>query len=139
MNIDSIYNGIVLDHIQQGKAQVVYDSLNLKNLTCSVAMIMNVKSKKMGYKDIIKINEDFQVNLDVLGFIDPNITVCIIRDGVVAEKKKLELPKVIFNVVKCKNPRCITCDEPSLDHIFKLVDKENKRYRCIYCETKIEG
>ncbi|MEG0177846.1 MAG: aspartate carbamoyltransferase regulatory subunit [Anaerorhabdus sp.] len=136
MNIDSIKNGIVLDHITAGKAKEVYDSLGLSELACSVAMIMNVKSNRMGRKDIVKIDEDFEVNLDVLGYIDPNISVCIIKDGKVAEKKKLTMPKQIKNVVKCKNPRCITSVEQELDHIFYLADEETQTYRCIYCETK---
>jgi aspartate carbamoyltransferase regulatory subunit len=134
MNIDSIKNGIVLDHITAGKA--IYDSLGLADVDCSVAMIMNVKSGKMGRKDILKIDDDFEVNLDVLGYIDPNISVCIIKDGVVSEKKKLSLPKEIKNIVKCKNPRCITSIEQELDHIFYLSDEEMQTYRCIYCETK---
>ncbi len=136
MNIDSIKNGIVLDHITAGKAKEVYDSLGLGDVECSVAMIMNVKSGKMGRKDILKIDDDFEVNLDVLGYIDPNISVCIIKDGVVSEKKKLSLPKEIKNIVKCKNPRCITSIEQELDHIFYLSDEEKQTYRCIYCETK---
>lgn len=136
MNIDSIKNGIVLDHITAGKARAVYEGLGLSELDCSVAMIMNVKSKKMGRKDILKIDDDFEVNLDVLGYIDPNISVCIIRDGIVCEKKKLALPQQIINVVKCKNPRCITSIEQELDHIFYLSDEQNQVYRCIYCETK---
>ncbi|MEG0077553.1 aspartate carbamoyltransferase regulatory subunit [Anaerorhabdus sp.] len=136
MNIDSIKNGIVLDHITAGKAKEVYDSLGLAELDCSVAMIMNVKSNKMGRKDILKIDDDFEVNLDVLGYIDPNISVCIIKDGKVSEKQKLTLPKQIKNVHKCKNPRCITSIEQELDHIFYLADEETQTYRCIYCETK---
>lgn len=136
MNIDSIKNGIVLDHITAGKGMEVYESLGLSELDCSVAMIMNVKSNKMGRKDILKIDDDFEVNLDVLGYIDPNISVCIIKDGVVFEKQKLTLPKEIKNIHRCKNPRCITSIEQELDHIFYLADEATQTYRCIYCETK---
>ncbi|MFV0381822.1 MAG: aspartate carbamoyltransferase regulatory subunit [Breznakia sp.] len=137
MNIDSIKNGIVLDHITAGKGMRVYDSLNLDELNCSIAIIKNVKSHKMGKKDIIKIDNDFKVDLDVLGYIDANITISFIKDGITIEKQKLELPKTINNVEICKNPRCITSTETSLKQIFKLVDKEQHVYRCIYCESRI--
>ncbi|MDF9824603.1 aspartate carbamoyltransferase regulatory subunit [Breznakia sp. PF5-3] len=137
MNIDSIKNGIVLDHISAGKSMRVYDSLNLDELDCSVAIIKNVKSQKMGRKDIIKIDNDFEIDLDVLGYIDPNITVSYIKDGITVEKKKLALPETITNVEVCKNPRCITSVETSLPQTFKLVDKENHVYRCVYCESRI--
>ncbi|MDL2276533.1 aspartate carbamoyltransferase regulatory subunit [Breznakia sp. OttesenSCG-928-G09] len=137
MNIDSIKNGIVLDHISAGKSMRVYDSLNLDELDCSVAIIKNVKSQKMGRKDIIKIDNDFEIDLDVLGYIDPNITVSYIKDGITVEKKKLALPETITNVEVCKNPRCITSVETNLPQTFKLVDKENHVYRCVYCESRI--
>ena len=136
MNIDSIVNGIVIDHITAGKAMELYSFLNLEELDCSVAIIKNVQSKLMGRKDIIKIDADYDVDLDVLGYIDPDATVNIIKDGKLIEKKKLLLPSVIKNVIKCKNPRCITTTEQELPHIFKLTDKEKRIYRCIYCESK---
>lgn len=136
MNIDSIVNGIVLDHIKAGKSMEVYNSLGLDKLSCSVAIIKNVKSQKMGKKDIIKIDEDFEVNLDVLGYIDPGITVSIIKEGKRVEKLNLALPEKITNIEKCKNPRCITSIEQELDHIFYLADEKQRIYRCIYCESK---
>lgn len=136
LKVDSIEKGIVLDHIQAGKAMQIYQYLNLDRLDCSVAIIKNVKSNKMGKKDIIKINDTIDINLDVLGYIDPNITVNIIENDVTVEKKRLELPEKIVNVVKCKNPRCITSTEQELDHVFKLADRENGVYRCVYCDQK---
>jgi aspartate carbamoyltransferase regulatory subunit len=136
MNIDSIKNGFVLDHIKAGKSMEIYNHLELDKLDCTVAIIKNVHSKKMGSKDIIKIDSDMQVDLDVLGYIDADITVNIIKDGVRCEKKKLTLPQQIKDVIKCKNPRCITTTEQDLPHIFKLTDPATKTYRCIYCETK---
>ena len=135
MNIDSIHNGIVLDHIKAGKSMEIYKFLNLDALTCSVAIIKNVNSHKMGKKDIIKIDTDLDVDLDLLGFIDPDITVNIIRDGRLVEKKHLELPKKLVNIIHCKNPRCITVAEPQLDAIFLLSDAEKHTYRCAYCDT----
>lgn len=137
LKVDSIEKGIVLDHIQAGKAMQVYQYLNLDRLDCSVAIIKNVKSNKMGKKDIIKINDTIDINLDVLGYIDPNITVNIIENDVTVEKKRLELPEKIVNVVKCKNPRCITSTEQELDHVFKLADRKSGVYRCIYCDQKV--
>ncbi len=136
MKIDSIQNGIVLDHITAGKSMQIYTDLGLERLDCSVAIIKNVKSNKCGKKDIIKIDRDYTINLDVLGYIDPDITVSIIKDGVTVEKKKLELPETIVNVVKCKNPRCITTSEPGIDQIFKLTDRIKRTYRCAYCEEE---
>lgn len=136
LKVDSIEKGIVLDHIKAGKAMQIYKYLNLDNLDCSVAIIKNVKSNKLGAKDIIKINDNIDINLDVLGYIDPNITVNIIEDNKTVEKKCLELPEKIVNVAKCKNPRCITSIEQELDHVFKLADKENGIYRCLYCDQK---
>ena len=137
MNIDSIQNGVVLDHIQAGKCMDIYKYLHLDELDCSVAIIKNVKSGKMGKKDIIKIDTPMEVDLDVLGYIDSNITVNVIRDGVRVEKKRLELPKRLVNVVHCKNPRCITTAEAQLDAIFLLSDAEKHIYRCAYCETAL--
>ena len=138
MRIDSIKNGIVIDHIAAGKAKEVYDALDLGKLDCQVAIIMNCRSNKMGKKDIIKIDNDFDVDLDVLGYIDPNITVSIIKNGVTVEKKKLQLPEKIINVAKCRNPRCITSVERDLDQVFYLANREKRIYRCYYCESKAE-
>lgn len=135
MKIDSIQNGIVLDHITAGKALQVYHDLKLGKLDCSVAILQNVKSGKMGKKDILKIDKSYDIDLDVLGYIDPDITVSIIKDGETVEKKKLALPKKLINVRKCKNPRCITSVEPNIPHIFKLTDETNRVYRCEYCES----
>lgn len=136
MNIDSIQNGVVIDHITAGCGMKLYELLNLDALDVSVALIRNVPSKKLGKKDIIKIDADIELNLDVIGFVDPNATVNIIKDGTLTEKKTIGLPETLTNVVKCKNPRCITTCEQEIQHIFKLTDKEDKVYRCIYCETK---
>lgn len=138
MRIDSIKNGIVIDHIAAGKAKEVYDALDLGKLDWQVAIIMNCRSNKMGKKDIIKIDNDFDVDLDVLGYIDPNITVSIIKNGETVEKKKLQLPEKIINVAKCKNPRCITSVERDLDQVFYLANREKRIYRCYYCESKAE-
>ena len=136
MKIDSIQNGIVLDHITAGNAMKIYYDLGLDKLDCSVAMMQNVKSKKMGKKDIIKVDKDeYELNLDVIGYIDPGVTVSVIKDGVTIEKKKVDLPEKLVNIKKCKNPRCITAIEPGIDHIFKLTDPEKRIYRCIYCEA----
>ena len=126
----------MIDHIEAGKSMQLYKVLNLDNLDCSVAIIKNVSSKKMGKKDIIKIDEEIDVDLDVLGYIDPNITVNIIKDGVRIKKFNLELPERVTNVISCKNPRCITSVERGIDQVFKLTDRENRIYRCIYCESK---
>ena len=136
MNIDSITNGIVLDHIKAGKSMQIYQDLELDKLDCSVAIIKNVKSNKLGRKDIIKIDQDYSINLDVLGYIDPDITVSIIKDGKTVEKKKVELPEKLVNIIFCKNPRCITTTEQGIDQIFKLVNREKRTYRCIYCEEE---
>ena len=136
MNIDAIKNGIVIDHITAGLGMKLYDLLGLESLDCSVAIIKNVNSPKLGRKDIIKIDADIPINLDVIGFVDPGATVNRIRDGVTIEKKKLELPEKLVNVLFCKNPRCITSTEQELKHVFKLTDRKNRIYRCLYCETK---
>ena len=138
MKIDSIINGIVIDHITAGSGMKLYGLLGLDELDCSVALIRNVASRKTGKKDIIKIDADIPVNFDVIGYVDPGITVNIIRDGVIAEKRVIELPATLTNVIKCKNPRCITTVEQELDPVFKLVDRDTKTYRCIYCEAKAE-
>ena len=136
MKIDPIKNGIVIDHIEAGKGMEVYNFLHLDELECTVALIKNVPSKKTGKKDIIKIDADIDVKLDVLGYIAPEVTVNVIKDGKTVEKKQLERPLTVKNVIKCKNPRCITSIEQGIVHTFKLVDKENRVYRCIYCESK---
>jgi len=138
MNIDSIQNGIVIDHIQAGKAMLLYQMLNLDALDCPVAIIKNVASKKMGRKDIIKIDADFDVNLDVLGFVSPNITVNVIKNGERLQKKHIALPETITDILKCKNPRCITTTEQEIHHVFKLTDAEKGIYRCIYCDTIVQ-
>ncbi|MEE0989427.1 aspartate carbamoyltransferase regulatory subunit [Kandleria vitulina] len=137
MKVDSIVNGIVLDHITAGKVMEVYDALKLDKLDCTVAILKNVSSNKMGKKDILKIDNDFDIDLDVLGYIDHNITVSYIKDGKTAEKKHLALPERIINVEKCKNPRCITSVERGLDQEFYLANREKQIYRCIYCDTKV--
>ena len=136
MNIDSIKNGIVIDHIAAGKSMELYHFLNLEALDCSVAIIKNVASKKMGKKDIIKIDQEFDVNLDVLGYVDPESTVNIIKDGKRIEKRQPTLPERLENVLFCKNPRCITTTEQGIKHVFRLTDRENRVYRCMYCESK---
>ena len=138
MNIDSINNGIVIDHIEAGKSMEIYKYLGLENLDCSVAIIKNVKSKKSGKKDIIKIDNDMDVNTDILGYIDTNITVNVIKDGKIIKKTHMELPEKLVNIVKCENPRCITSDEQDIDQVFELKDRENKIYRCKYCESQIK-
>ena len=138
MNIDSIQNGVVLDHIQAGKSMEIYKYLHLDQLDCSVAIIKNVRSSRMGKKDIIKIDSPLDLDLKVLGYIDANITVNIIKDGIRVEKKKLELPEKLVNVIHCKNPRCITVAESQLDAIFVLSDADKHTYRCAYCETAYE-
>ena len=134
LNIDSIQNGIVIDHIQAGKGMRIYELLELDKLDCCVALIKNARSSKMGRKDIIKIEGDLAINFDVLGFIDNNITVCTIKNGELVKKENIVLPRRIKNVVKCKNPRCITSTEENLDQIFVLCDEKAHRYRCMYCE-----
>ena len=138
MNIDSIRNGIVLDHIKAGKAMDIYRFLGLDALDCSVAIIKNAPSVKMGRKDIIKIDSEMSLDLNILGFIDPSITVNVIRDGKLVRKAHLTLPDQIRNVLRCKNPRCIVSVEQELPHVFKLTDPAKAIYRCIYCETKAE-
>ena len=136
LNIDSLQNGIVIDHIKAGASMAIYDLLKLGTLDCCVAIMKNARSAKYGKKDIIKIDGELEIDLDMLGFLDPNITVGIIRDGKLVEKRKLVLPKELRNVIKCKNPRCITSVEEGIDHIFLLG--ENQRYRCAYCEQEYD-
>ncbi len=139
MNVDSIRNGVVIDHITAGQSMRLYELLGLDKLDCPVAMIKNVTSRKKGRKDIIKIDADIDLNLDVIGYVDPSATVNIIKDGKLAEKKSIEMPERLVGVIQCKNPRCITTTEQELPHVFKLTDRENKVYRCVYCETKAKG
>ena len=137
LNISGIHEGFVLDHIQAGMSLRIYKDLKLDKLDCTVAIIKNARSNKMGRKDIIKIECPIDViNLDILGYVDHNITVNIIHDSTIVEKKQLTLPKSIKNVLKCKNPRCITSIEQELDHIFYLTDETKQIYRCRYCEEK---
>ena len=136
MNIDSITNGYVIDHITAGRGMMLYKLLGLDKAECSVAIIKNVSSGKMGKKDIIKVDANIPLSFDVIGYVDNGATVNIIKDGKLIEKKSIGMPETLTNVIKCKNPRCITSVEQELDHIFKLTDKEEKIYRCIYCETK---
>ena len=140
LKVSTISNGFVLDHIQAGKSMEIYKHLKLDKLDCCIAILKNVPSKKMGKKDIIKIECPIDViNLDILGFIDHNITINIIENDTIVEKKTLELPKRITNVIRCKNPRCITSVEDHLDHVFVLTDAENRVYRCEYCEQKYKN
>ena len=136
MNVDSIMNGIIIDHITAGRGMKLYSLLNLDDLDCSVALIKNVMSHRLGKKDIIKIDADIPVNVDLIGYVDPGATINVVRDGKLVEKRNLELPDRLVNVIRCKNPRCITSVEQELDHVFRLADREKKIYRCIYCETK---
>lgn len=138
MTIDSIKNGVVIDHIKAGKAMDLYKFLDLESIDCQVAIIKNAPSKKMWKKDIIKIDGEIEPDLDILGYVAPDITVNIIKDGVLAEKKHLELPETICNVIKCKNPRCITTTEQEIKHVFNLTDRNKREYRCAYCEAKAE-
>ena len=139
MNIDSIKNGYVIDHITAGRGMQIYKLLQLDKLDCSVAIIQNAVSTKMGRKDIIKVDSVFDIDLDIIGFVDPGITVDVIRNGELAEKKNIALPKKLVNVIRCKNPRCITSVEQELEQVFTLTDPETKTYRCLYCETKYDN
>ena len=138
MNVDGVRTGIVLDHIQAGKSMQIYKLLKLDELDCSVAIIQNAVSTKYGKKDIIKIDERIELDMDVLGYIDPNITVNLVRDGKLEVKTHLELPETLTNVLTCKNPRCITSVEQGAKQRFYLADKEKKIYRCSYCDVEHE-
>ena len=135
MNIDSIKNGIVIDHIKAGRGMELYHLLALEELDCTVALIKNVGSRKMGKKDIIKIDAAIDLSMDILGYVDKDVTVNIIKDGEIVEKKQIALPLRLVDVIKCKNPRCITSCEQELSHVFRLTDPEKRVYRCLYCET----
>ena len=134
MIIGQIKDGIVLDHITAGKAMTIYNILKLDELDCTVAMIKNADSPKLGKKDILKISTLLDLDLDVLGYLDPEITVNVIRNSRVEERRKVGLPERVVGVIKCKNPRCITSVEQEIVHEFKLTDRNMKVYRCIYCE-----
>ena len=139
MNIDSIHNGIVIDHIAAGRGMQLYKLLQLDKLDCSVAIIKNVNSRKMGKKDIIKVDGKLDINIDAIGYVDPKATVNIIRNGELVEKRDIVLPERLVNVIRCKNPRCISSTEQELDQVFELKDREKGIYRCLYCEAKAEG
>ena len=136
MNIDGVTTGIVLDHIKAGKAMQIYNYLHLDKLNCSVAVLQNVKSSKYGKKDIIKIDALIELDYEMLGYIDSNITVNHVKDGQLLKKEHLDLPETLTDVIQCKNPRCITSVEQEIEHVFKLVDKEKKTYRCAYCDVE---
>ena len=137
LNIGGLHEGVVLDHIPAGKAMDIYKRLKLDKLDCQVAMIMHARSNKMGQRDIIKVEAPLELlNLDALGFIDHSITVNIIKDAVIVDKRKLKLPKKLVNIIHCKNPRCITSIEQGLDHVFYLSDPDSEIYRCVYCDEK---
>ena len=136
MNIDSIKNGIVIDHITAGRGMDLYRLLGLDEADCPVAIIKNAASRKMGKKDIIKIDADLYLDVAILGYVDPGVTVNVIKNGELVEKKQIALPERLTNVIRCKNPRCITTTEQELAHVVRLTDPEKKVYRCIYCETK---
>ena len=138
MHIDSIKNGIVIDHIPAGKAMRLYSMLNLDKLDCQIAIIKNAISSRMGRKDIIKIASDVHIDLTVLGFVCPNATINIIRNGVLTEKRHIDLPEKMVDILKCKNPRCITSTEQEIHHVFVLTDPEKGEYRCMYCDTKAD-
>ena len=136
MNVDSIRDGIVIDHITAGCGMKLYRLLGLETLDAPVAMITNVVSAKRGRKDIIKVDAAIDVDFNVIGYVDPGATVNIIRDGELQEKKQIEMPETLVNVISCKNPRCITSCEQELEQVFRLSNREKKEYRCAYCETK---
>ena len=139
MKIDSIVNGIVIDHIAAGRGMQLYKLLGLDKLEgCSVAIIMNVQSKKMGRKDIIKVDANIDLDLDAIGYVDPNATVNIITDGKLVEKKDIGLPEKLVNIIRCKNPRCISTTEQELTQVFVLTDRKTGVYRCRYCEAKAD-
>ena len=139
MKVDSIQNGIVIDHIAAGRGMQLYHLLQLDQLDCPVAIMKNVNSRKMGKKDIIKVDGRLDINIDAIGYVDPKATVNIIRDGLLVEKRDIILPEKLVNVIRCKNPRCISTTEQELDQVFELKDREKGIYRCLYCEAKAEG
>lgn len=139
MNIDTIKNGYVIDHITAGNAIKLYKLLDLENLDCQVALITNVRSKKTGKKDLIKIGKLIDINLDKIAFIDPKVTINVVENDEIIDKKKLQIPEKLINVCTCNNPRCITSIEKELDQVFILTNKKKKTYRCIYCETSLDN
>ena len=139
MNVDSIRNGVVIDHITPGRGMLVYRFLGLDKLNCPVAIIMNAASRRMGAKDIIKVDIDLPLSLDALGYIEPDATVNVIKNGLLTRKYHPGLPREIVDIVKCKNPRCITSTEQELPHVFRLTDEKTRTYRCIYCESKAKN
>ena len=139
LNIGGLNEGIVMDHIHAGGAMEIYNYLNLEKLDCSVAIIKNAKSNKMGRKDIIKIDQIIDIDFDMLAVLEPNMTINYIKDGVRVEKKQLNLPERIYGIIKCKNPRCITSIEQELPHRFKLTNREKAIYRCEYCEQSFKN
>lgn len=139
MNVDEIKNGFVIDHIKAGKGMEIYGLLGLEALDCPIAIIKNALSRRMGRKDIIKVDTDAELDLSVLGYIDPDVTVNVIKNGENVKKYHPELPLKIVDIVKCKNPRCITSTEQELPHAFKLTDPDTRTYRCIYCESKAKN
>ncbi|MBQ9827999.1 MAG: aspartate carbamoyltransferase regulatory subunit [Lachnospiraceae bacterium] len=136
MNIDSIRNGYVIDHIKAGKAMEIYDRLELSKLDVPVAMIMGASSKRTGKKDIIKIDGEIEINMDVIGYVDPGATVNTIKNCELIDKRKIEEPEFLVDVLRCKNPRCITSTEQEIKHKFRLTDPNKHEYRCVYCDTK---
>ena len=138
LNVGSLKEGVVLDHIQAGRSMSIYHDLGLDKLDCSVAIIKNARSNKMGRKDIIKIDAAIDLDMDILGYVDPDATVDVIRNGNLAEKRSIALPERLRNVICCRNPRCITTTEQELPQIFKLTDREQRIYRCVYCEAKAQ-
>jgi aspartate carbamoyltransferase regulatory subunit len=138
MNIDTIKNGYVIDHITAGNAIKIYRLLDLENIGCQIALITNAKSKKTGTKDLLKIGKLIDINLDKIAFIDPNVTINIVKNDKIIEKKKIEIPEKLINVCYCNNPRCITSTERNLNQIFNLTNKDKKIYRCNYCEALLE-
>ena len=139
MNVDEIKNGFVIDHIKAGKGMKIYSLLGLEALDCPIAIIKNALSRRMGRKDIIKVDTDAELDLSVLGYIDPDVTVNVIKNGENVRKYHPELPLEIVDIVKCKNPRCITSTEQELPHVFKLTDPDTRTYRCVYCESKAKN
>ena len=136
MKVGAIKNGVVIDHIAAGRGMELYHFLNLDHVDAPIALIKNAPSEKMGKKDIIKIDAELPLELDALGYIDPNVTINIVKDGACVEKVHPQLPEKLTNIVHCKNPRCITSVEQEIPHIFKLTNRETGEYRCIYCESK---
>ena len=139
MKVTAVNNGVVIDHITAGKCMKLYQFLDLDHVDATIALIKNAPSQKMGKKDIIKIDTELELDLDALGYIDPNVTINIVKDGVCVKKVHSQLPERLTNIIQCKNPRCITSVEQEIPHIFKLTDREKGEYRCIYCESKAKN